>query len=129
MVEIIGGRRLDRVAFGNDSFSVPLLGTETCTAAYGGTHPPIFIPTGFEVRAAVVAFECEYDQIDADLIYNSPTDEGAACIRVRDPIDPDIGGFFVDFCQGAGAGGFNEPFVLKFNWMAVGRRYVGNSIL
>jgi len=117
MAEIIGGRILSRTAFGNEAWSIPIVGTDTSTAGFGGTHPPIFIYTGFPVLAAIVSFEREFGEHDAEIIYTWHDDRSAARIRVRAPIDPAIKGFYVDFGQRLG---FNDPFVLRFNWMAVG---------
>lgn len=119
MVEIIGGAVLQRAAFGMEAFAVPLIGIETSTAGYGGSHPPIFIFTDFPVVAATVSFEREYGEEDVEAIYDFNDHRSAARIRVRSPIDPEIKGFYVDFSQEPG---YNEPFILRFNWMAVGHR-------
>lgn len=131
MVEVIGGAVLQRSAFGNEAFEIPfppdpsnpVIITDTSSPGFGGIHPPIFIFTGFPVSAAIASFEREFDKEDADIIYNWHDDRSSARIKVRAPLDPSINGFYVDFGQ---APGFNEPFVLRFNWMAVGyrKRYV-----
>jgi len=117
MVEIIGGQVLRYSVFGNEAVSIPFVGTTTSTAAYGGEHPPIFIYTGFSVSGANTSFEREFGPRDAEIIYDFRDDRSAARIRVRAPIDPCLNGFYVDFSQEPG---FNEPFVLRFNWIAVG---------
>ena len=119
MVEVIGGAVLQRSAFGNEAFAIPLVGVDTSTFGYGGSHPPVFIFTGFPVTSALVAFEREFGPRDAEIIYTWHDDRSAARIRVRAPIDPSLNGFYVDFGQ---EHGFNDPFVLRFNWMAVGFR-------
>jgi hypothetical protein len=119
MVEIIGGPVIQRAAFGNENFSIPLEGMDTSTAGYNGTHPPIFIYTGFPVAAAVVAFEREYGEEDCDVYYTYQDCRAAARIRVRAPIDPTLNGFYVDFGQRSD---WNGPFILRFNWKAVGYR-------
>jgi len=122
MAEIIGGRVLSRSAFGNEAHSIPVVGTDTSTAGYGGSHPPIFIHTGFPVESAEVAFEREFGENDPEVVYRFRDDRSAARIRVRAPIDPNLKGFYVDFGQRIG---FNDPFILRFNWMAVGTREHG----
>jgi len=79
---------------------------------YGGTHPPIFVYTGFPVSCALVAFEKEYDQHDVDYIYYYQTIARAASIRVGAVTDI---GFYVEFKQIEDA-----PWVLEFNWIATG---------
>ncbi len=117
MVEIVGGQVIQETSFGNEAFAVPFVGTETASAGFGGSHPPIFIFTDFPVLAAVVAFEREFSEGDAEVFYTFRDERSAARIRVRQPIDPADNGFFVDFGQEVG---FNEPFTLRFNWMAIG---------
>jgi hypothetical protein len=119
MAEIIGGKVLGRAAFGNEAHAIPIVGTDTSTQGYGGTAPPIFVYTGFPVISAEVAFEREFGENDPEIIYRFKDDRSAARIRVRAPIDPDIKGFYVDYGQRPG---FNDPFILRFNWMAVGIR-------
>jgi len=119
MVEIIGGKLLQNAAFGNEAFSIPIVGADTSTEGFGGTHPPIFIYTGFPVISATVSFEREFGETDPEVVYRYRDDRSAARIRVRAPIDPTLNGFYVDFGQRVG---FNEPFILRFNWMAVGAR-------
>lgn len=119
MAEIIGGRVIQRAIFGNEAFSIPITGTDTSSAGFGGTHPPIFIYTGFPVIAANVSFEREYGENDCEVFYTYRDCRAAARIRVRSPIDLDLNGFYVDFGQQLG---FDEPFVLRFNWMALGNR-------
>jgi len=119
MVEIIGGPVLQRTVFGNESFAIPLTGTDTSTPGYGGTHPPIFIYTGFPVASALVSFEREYGEEDCEVFYTYHDCRGAARIRVRAPIDPTLHGFYVEFGQQPG---WNGPFVLRFNWIAIGYR-------
>jgi len=119
MAEIIGGKVLGRAAFGNEAHYIPIVGVDTSTAGYGGTAPPIFIYTGFSVTAAEVAFEREFGETDPDVVYRYRDDRSAARIRVRAPIDQDLKGFYVEYGQRLG---FNEPFILRFNWMAVGVR-------
>ncbi len=119
MVEIIGGNVIQNAAFGNEAFAVPFVGIETATAGFGGAHPPIFIVTNFPVLAATVSFEREFTEGDAEVFYTFRDERSAARIRVRQPIEEGLNGFFVDFGQEVG---FNEPFTLRFNWMAVGQK-------
>ena len=119
MAEIIGGKVIQGAAFGNEAFAVPIVGSETATPGFGGSHPPIFVFTSFPVAAATVSFEREFTEGDAEVFYSFRDERSAARIRVRTPIDPLDNGFFVDFGQEVG---FNEPFTLRFNWMAVGFR-------
>lgn len=119
MAEIIGGPILQRSAFGNESHALPMVGVDTSSPGYGGVHPAIFIYTGFPVTAATCSFEREFGENDGEVIYKFHDSRSAARIRVRAPIDPHLKGFFVDFGQEPG---FNDPFVLRFNWMAVGKR-------
>ncbi len=119
MAEIIGGKVIQGAAFGNEAFAVPIVGIETASPGFGGSHPPVFIFTDFPVLAATVSFEREFTEGDAEVFYTFRDERSAARIRVREPIDPADLGFFVDFGQEVG---FNEPFVLRFNWMAVGQK-------
>lgn len=119
MVEIVGGKIIQRAAFGNEAFAIPITGVDTSTGGFGGSHPPIFVLTGFPVVAAVVSFEREFSEGDAEVFYTFRDERSAARIRVRTPIDPGLNGFLVDFGQELG---FNDPFTLRFNWMAVGIR-------
>jgi hypothetical protein len=119
MAEIIGGSILQKTAFGNEAHAIPIIGTDTSTNGYGGTSPPIFIFTNFPVIAAICSFEREFGETDVEIFYTFKDDRSAARIRVRAPINPSLKGFFVDFGQQLG---FNDPFVLRFNWMAVGHR-------
>ena len=119
MAEIIGGKVMQRATFGNEAHVIPIVGTDTNTPGYGGTHPPIFIYCGFPVSAATVSFEWEYSEGDAEAIYRYRDERAAARIRVREPINPCDRGFYVDFGQQPG---YNQQFHLRFNWIAVGMR-------
>ncbi len=119
MVEIVGGKVIQRAAFGNEAVAIPIVGVDTSSGGFGGSSPPIFVFTGFPVVAAIVSFEREFSEGDAEIFYTFRDERSAARIRVREPIDAKIKGFLVDFGQELG---FNDPFTLRFNWMAVGIR-------
>ena len=117
MAEIIGGRVVQNGAFGNEAFAIPFVGSNTSSGGFGGSSPPVFVATGFPVLAANVSFEREFSEGDAEVFYSFRDERSAARIRVRAPIDQALLGFFVDFGQELG---FNEPFTLRFNWIAIG---------
>ena len=119
MVEIIGGTVLQRTSYGNIAIEIPLEGIDTSSTGFGGTADPIYIYTGYPVVSAIASFEREFDSTDVEMIYNYNDSRSAAKIRVRAPIDPTILGFYIDYGQELG---FNEEFVLRFNWLAVGNR-------
>lgn len=117
MAEIVGGSVLQMTDFGNESVSIPISGTDTSSNGFGGTGSPVFVYTGFPVRAAMVSFEREFSSGDA-IYFDAYGDErSAARIRVREPINATDLGFYVDYGQESG---FDQPFVLRFNWMAIG---------
>ena len=119
MVEIVGGSIIQSAGFGNEAFAIPVAGVDTSSGGFGGSHAPVFVLTGFPVVAATVSFEREFGEGDAEVFYTFRDERSAARIRVREPIDKTLNGFFVDFGQELG---FNDPFTLRFNWMAVGIR-------
>lgn len=88
---------------------VIVTGTST---GFGGTEPPIFVPTAFLVKAAVANLAKEYDLRDAAQIYNFGDDIFAGEIRVALPGTGT--GFYVDYRQLDP----NEPWECTFNWFA-----------
>jgi len=81
---------------------------------FGGTEPPVYVPTTFLVKAAVANLAKEYDLRDAAQIYNFGNDIFCGEMRVRL-----IGfgvGFYVDYRQIDP----NESWELAFNWYARG---------
>ena len=86
-------------------------GTST---GFGGTEPPIYIPTAWPVKHAVANLAKEYDLRDASQIYNFGNDVFSGQIKVTVP--PSGNGFYVDFMQLDP----NEPWQLVFNWLALG---------
>lgn len=84
------------------------------STGWGGTEPPIYVPTTFLVTSAVANLAKEYDLRDAAQIYNFGDDIFAGEIRVA---IPGIGvGFYVDYRQLDP----NEPWECTFNWFARG---------
>jgi hypothetical protein len=90
---------------------VMVRGTST---GWGGTNPPVYVPTTFLVRFAVANLAKEYDLRDATEIYNFGDDVFAGEMKVS---IPGVGvGFYVDYRQLDP----NEPWELTFNWYARG---------
>ena len=56
MVEIIGGKIIQRASFGNEAFAIPLTGVDTSTGGFGGSHAPVFVFTDFPVVSAFLSF-------------------------------------------------------------------------
>lgn len=85
------------------------------STGFGGTNPPIYVPTNFVVGAAVANLAKEYDLKDAAQIYNFGDDIFAGEIRVSLPGAPQTG-FYVEYKQLDP----NEPWECTFNWFARG---------
>lgn len=84
------------------------------STGFGGTEPPLFVPTTFKVRSAVANLAKEYDLRDAAQIYNFGDDIFAGEIRVDVRDIPT--GFYIDYRQLDP----NEPWEMTFNWFARG---------
>jgi len=84
------------------------------SVGFGGTEPPVYVPTTFLVKAAVGNLAKEYDLRDAAQIYNFGDDIFSGEMRVS---LPGIGvGFYVEYRQMDP----NESWELAFNWFARG---------
>ena len=84
------------------------------STGFGGTEPPVFVPTTFLVKAAVANLAKEYDLRDAAQIYNFGDDVFAGEMRVTLPHTGT--GFYIDYKQIDP----NESWELTFNWYARG---------
>lgn len=84
------------------------------STGFGGTNPPVFIPTSFLVKHAVANLAKEYDLRDANQIYNFGDDLVAGEMKVTLPGTGT--GFYVDYHQLEP----NETWELVFNWYATG---------
>ena len=84
------------------------------STGFGGTEPPVYIPTDFLVKYAVGNLAKEYDLSDATQIYNFGDDIVAGEMKVS---LPGTGvGFYVDYRQIHPS----EEWELTFNWYAGG---------
>ena len=84
------------------------------STGFGGTEPPVYVPTTFLVKAAVANLAREYDLRDASQIYNFGDD--IFCGEMRCMLTHTGVGFYVDYHQLDP----NEPWTLAFNWYARG---------
>lgn len=114
----IGSKILKRVeALENDFASGYVKELVTGSSiGFGGTEPPLFVPTDFKVKAAVGNLAKEYDLRDAAQIYNFGDDIFCGEMRISLPEDPEQKGFYVEFQQLDP----NEQWELAFNWYARG---------
>jgi len=84
------------------------------STGFGGSEPPVYVPTTFLVKEAVANLAREYDLRDATQIYNFGDDIDAGEMRVS---IPGTGvGFYVEYGQKDP----NAPWELCFNWFARG---------
>ena len=84
------------------------------STGFGGTEPPVYVPTTFLVKQAVANLAREYDLRDATQIYNFGDDIEAGEMRCS---VPGVGvGFYVEYHQIDP----NTSWELCFNWFARG---------
>jgi len=84
------------------------------STGFGGTEPPIFIPTTYPVAHAVANLALEYDDIDASAIYSFGTDLNALEIKISYPSSGN--GFYIEYFQKNP----NGESRLVSNWLAIG---------
>lgn len=82
------------------------------STGFGGTEPPIYVYTGFDVEHAIANLALEYDDIDASAIYSFGTDLNALEIKISYP--PSGNGFYIEYFQKDP----NADSRLVSNWMA-----------
>jgi len=106
-------KRIEALEENVDSGHLVTLVTGTSTG-FGGSSPPVFVPTNFLVKAAVGNLAKEYDLRDASQIYNFGDDVFAGEMKVTLPGTGT--GFLVDYRQLDAT----ETWELIFNWYATG---------
>jgi hypothetical protein len=79
---------------------------------FGGTEPPVYVYTDFDVKHAIANLALEYDDIDASAIYSFGTDLNALEIKISYPASGT--GFYIEYFQKDP----NADSRLVSNWMA-----------
>jgi len=92
------------------------------STGFGGTEPPIFVETDFDVEHAIANLALEYDDLDASAIYSFGNDLNALEIKINYPQEGD-NGFYIEYFQKDP----NAESRLVSNWMAFSKPQVSCS--
>lgn len=106
-------KRVDNLINFQDSgyIKTPVRGSST---GFGGTEPPVYVPTNFLVKQAVANLAKEYDLRDAAQIYNFGDDIYAGEMKVT--LTNTGVGFYIDYKQLDQ----DTTWELTCNWYACG---------